>query len=539
MRVDPERAGTKQAMRLVSSATRTSLQTPLSFGAMRGADVMQLVNDVEMSAPVDRWTVEGVSVWPIVRAHVFRQLDDSFRRADASGGSLATGGNRRRQFGQTVFGAVQRGRARVVDRAHDAPHRSRVDVILFGDNLSRSEIDGVWFDRICDPVVDSCRQAGWRSLHLEPRHRYSVPRHNPSWWVQGALERAWLRARLQRGDQHHQLDGFDAVVARLPADSGLTLGLVLQRARYVRVLADWFAGVLDRSRPRVAALVDYGLESMAFALACRRAAIPSIEMQHGVQDDTHWAYARWMRLPAEGYDLLPRVYWTWTERDATRIERWASATNGWHGTVLGGNAWLDLWRSPDSALVRSHDPAVAQLAARQPGERTVLVTLQPGFADSARLRVIIEAVDRAGPSWRWWFRLHPATGTEERRRIVETVRTLVPHGEIESSSTLPLYALLRHTDVHLTATSSVVIEAEAFGVRSVLVDEIAADVFRADVDAGWAEVALTGPAIVAAMNRQPAASVERPPFSAPRDPRVVLEEVISRMPRAAERSTGS
>ena len=46
---------------------------------------------------------------------------------------------------------------------------------------------------------------------------------------------------------------------------------------------------------------------------------------------------------------------------------------------------------------------------------------------------------------------------------------------LELPSTLPLYALLRAADVHVTYSSSTVVEAEAFGIGSVLLGRYGAE----------------------------------------------------------------
>jgi len=62
--------------------------------------------------------------------------------------------------------------------------------------------------------------------------------------------------------------------------------------------------------------------------------------------------------------------------------------------------------------------------------------------------------------------------------------------DIDECTDLPLHALLSHTDVHLTHSSSTVIEAAQFGVRSVVTSAYGAELFTPAIDAGMANVAL-------------------------------------------------
>jgi sugar phosphate isomerase/epimerase len=81
---------------------------------------------------------------------------------------------------------------------------------------------------------------------------------------------------------------------------------------------------------------------------------------------------------------------------------------------------------------------------------------------------IFDLIRESPSAWRWWLRLHPCRLHErEEIRSVLTERGL--HNVLLDQATdLPLYALLRHMDVHLTEWSSVLLEAESFGVPSVV-----------------------------------------------------------------------
>jgi hypothetical protein len=82
----------------------------------------------------------------------------------------------------------------------------------------------------------------------------------------------------------------------------------------------------------------------------------------------------------------------------------------------------------------------------------------------------------AGESWAWWIRLHPEM-TAESDSIREVVSTAGGAFELDSVSALPLYSILPFVDVHLTHSSSTVIEAERFGVASLITSEYGAELY--------------------------------------------------------------
>jgi hypothetical protein len=107
-------------------------------------------------------------------------------------------------------------------------------------------------------------------------------------------------------------------------------------------------------------------------------------------------------------------------------------------------------------------------------------------------------------------------------------RTGVADAELELATDLPLYALLRHLDLHLTHSSSTVVEAELFGVPSVVISEYGAEFFSDQIASGWALTALTDRAILAAVARQlEARDGLRQRAPAPSSPRPGFDEMLA------------
>ena len=86
----------------------------------------------------------------------------------------------------------------------------------------------------------------------------------------------------------------------------------------------------------------YGSIGMAFDLACREFGIPSFDIQHGVQGSLHAAYGRWLRLPVNGYELLPSFFLCWSQKEKSVIEEWSNKFSKWHRPLVHGNLYLDM-----------------------------------------------------------------------------------------------------------------------------------------------------------------------------------------------------
>ena len=74
--------------------------------------------------------------------------------------------------------------------------------------------------------------------------------------------------------------------------------------------------------------------------------------------------------------------------------------------------------------------------------------------------------------------------------------------ELDLATDLPLLALLRHADVHITHCSSTVIEAESFGVPSVITHIIGTEGFPEQIASGMAISAYNTAELLAAIQVQ-------------------------------------
>ena len=121
----------------------------------------------------------------------------------------------------------------------------------------------------------------------------------------------------------------------------------------------------------------------------------------------------------------------------------------------------------------------------------MLVTLQFGLSPAEQLEPLANLLQEAGSRLCFWVRLHPAM--LERRNEIRARLCSGSTVEIDECSDLPLQALLPYCDLHLTHSSSTVIEAAQFGVPSVLTTAYGGELFAPLVAAGHARV-LTGDA---------------------------------------------
>jgi hypothetical protein len=509
------------------------------------AAYMDALAEVEARAPVLAWRADGVPLWPLVRLRwMFGEWASSAKYARGSAAGI-TAVQRAQRVAGLALGPLRAAWTNAID--HHGPETGAADppdparhVVFLSDGLSFASLGGRWVERFCDPLLRQARECGWRGSLWTPLHRYLRPRHSPSRFVQPAVDAAMARAVLGAAPRSLHLPGHRDTVRMLQARGFVAATLAAARierdSRRLLAVASTYERLLASAAPRAAFVVSYySLEGVAFVLACRRLGIPSIEIQHGVQGPHHAAYAAWPRPEPRGvHALLPDRFWVWSAQEAAVIERWCASSG--HGAFVGGNPWLDVWRS-DSTWPGAAEALAAARAARQQaaGSRpVVLVTLQFGLADSEQLAPLERVIERDGGRSMFWVRLHPVMHAE--RGAVRARFARHAHCEVDRPSDLPLHALLPYADVHLTHSSSTVLETAPFGLRSVVTGGWGVELFAEQVESGEALVELgDADAVLATLAR--AVSLRRSPATgAQHSPPAALRLLLDQLSLADRKS---
>ena len=444
------------------------------------SEMMAALKHIESTFPVLDWQAAGVRLWPLLRIRwMFVEWARHYTGVDTG---PAVGMDLRQRLRQLICGPAQARRAYRADSHARNQESPQCDIVFLSDGVSFARLGEHWVERFCDPILAHAEQRGMRCAMWTPTHLHRRPRHTPSRFIQPALDRAnvigAVKARLLPDAAH--LPGHAQVTAWLQAQgygaSPLAVAKIRSDAGRLQSIAHHYSRQLRRARPRMAFVVSfYGIEGMAFVLACRRSGVPVVDIQHGVQGEMHPAYAAWPAPPqGTSHTLLPDRFWVWSAWERDVIDRWARGTD--HAVVVGGNPWMDVWqRGSRWPGVASALGAAHALRQRAGGRPVVLVTLQYGLADAEQLTPLAALLREAGDRLAFWVRLHPVMLQE--RKAIRALLDAAGRCELDEPTDLPLQALLPCVDVHLTHSSSVVIEAAQFGLRSALTTAYGAELF--------------------------------------------------------------
>jgi hypothetical protein len=454
--------------------------------------VFDAFDRAENELPISNWDIGGLLVWPLFRVYFgYFLITRRVANSDSQIVRYSSYTNRLRQIGVAL---LEQPFSAILDRKHNDTIRNSDVVILSHSSTRYFKVDDAWYNPYSDSLVRNFKKEDIDSLVLEltAEGRYLVPRFEPSVFVQNRAFYASLRAKfgtlINCPKYHEKLEGWDVLVKifsdLLGSSNVPNLDNFRFRARQVLAYEDWFSEILKSVKPKVGILTGYySVEMMGFIRACRKLEIPTFEIQHGVQGNKHIAYHRWSNIPAEGYDTLPNIFWSWTDEEARYINSWANSTSGCHQAIVGGNPCLHIYDRQGDVLSHSMTKIPSKFS-RQIDSSTlqVLFTAQ---ADTTLPIMLIDAIKNT-PNWAWWIRIHPQYWETRETIRRQCISAKLDNVSIDEASDSPLVSLLSQVNVHVTAFSSSVLEAESLGVSSVVIDLIGVSLFPSQIESGVA-----------------------------------------------------
>lgn len=432
------------------------------------------------------WNQQGVNLWPLYRNEV------------------------RARLSVELLGAATeaRVRPRLADLASAflpslGPSVDEGAVVVLNDGFSVQRIGGQVIDRFGTPFCMGLDRAGAPNLLLDmglPACSQLASRvEGVGGQVLAAKIRGvvrsrcttprWVIERCERLKEAAVLCEVDPVVIAPAREMAARQFAMFDLARYFERLLRWHRA------SRVFVVSYYTVAGFAMNLAASRAGVCAFDIQHGVIDPEHAAYSRWRNSPGGAGALMPDGYWTWSGEEARIIRDGVPVPDD--AVIEGGHPFVEAWQADLFGSTGQARAEAKALRQRHSGRRHALVTLQPSLMENDSLLPVLEAM-RSIPDVVWWVRGHPASQNALPEVQVLLERTGAEY-DLDAATRLPLYALLENVDVHLTHSSSTVIEAANFGVPSILWSSYGEELFPAAVRAGVAQVGETGAEVVGLM----------------------------------------
>lgn len=428
------------------------------------------------------WRYKGVDVWPLYRSEIRGRLSivsigaATDVRKPPRLLDLASGWER--TAGPAVDGSC---------------------TIVMNDGFSLQRIGHHMMDRLCTPICLGLSHAGVAHVLLD---QGSSPTIDLAERVEpiGAMV---LRAKIKAfALTKLRLDPWVAGRCRQLAEAAAAVGIdpvaipdawaMSARQGAMLDLAEQFERLLHRLRAeRVLQVCYYTIAGYAMNLAAHRVGIDAVDIQHGVIVEQHTSYASWPRLPVGGYSLMPTGYWTWSETEARIIRDGLKLADD--AVVVSGHPLVEAWKAGWLLGTETARDEMRALRAAREEPLHALITLQPGLMGEDSLRPALDAMV-TNPDVFWWVRAHPAS-LDKTAAVTALLNRVGGNYNIVDATRLPLYALLENVDVHLTHSSSTVIEAAQFGVPSLLWSTYGEELFLPYIESGVASVGMNAQAV--------------------------------------------
>lgn len=197
---------------------------------------------------------------------------------------------------------------------------------------------------------------------------------------------------------------------------------------------------------KVFIVVYYSRRHLPIIAALNQRNIPTIEYQHGIQNNAHPLYTNWDSLSFP-VPCLPRKILLWNQVSINRIEAWGNRLG--IQTELIGNLWY-----------LGRDNLAGDRGA------AVMVALQhyPRFFNSE----ILEVIEKS-PNTIWLFRQHPIYSLSEQEKL--DLENRFSNVEIVDGEKETLEETLQRSFVCITGFSTVGLESLMFGRAAIFTHE--------------------------------------------------------------------
>jgi hypothetical protein len=442
-------------------------------------DVITILNYCEKNFMTSSWMIDDDYVWPIVRFEFGYMLhwkleNRVFKRNYFNKALKALEG-----FSKSLFRGIK-----------CKSTKKNYKAIFFSDTSGYSNVNGVWVEKNFDFLIDELYgNHNMESLKIDYNYNNFYPKYKNSLQIRSILDFVVLRSfftNIVKLDT--KLKGFDEFVHFCnDNDFSFSLNSINSLKRKYRIwknLERYFHIQLSKLENLEFCFVStyYGFHSSALISACRKYGVKTVDIQHGGQGESHFAYSSWTNLPDQGYNQLPNIFWCWDDIDAFRIRKWtAKLKRSIHEPFVGGNSFLDYFKNSSNPSVKK---ILDDIRSKLINDRTTILYTANLLEYERANGILVEVIRATKNKCNWLIRVHP----QERNRLNEFKDYYNSNGinevGIDWCAEFPLYSLISACDFHVTLSSSSVLEAESMGKLSILLDNIAMEMYGSQIQSG-------------------------------------------------------
>jgi hypothetical protein len=426
-------------------------------------DIINLINQIEIDLTPQNWKINDIDVWPVLRNALYYELSISLI-------------NKESKIRSNYLQLIKRTSKSFFSSFNKINPTG--SILLVSDGISYIEMGTSFYDRFCDPVIEilDTQNTAWDKWDIA--ENLITEKTYPSNNINSNLDLLILKSKFYNCEL---ITNRDSLLEDLCNYVNKHTKTVLWKKEAIRIkimsivlMIDWYKTILKNKSVRLAMLVSYYSDrGMALLKACHDLNIVTADIQHGVQGNLHGAYGRWTKVPEYGYNTLPNSFLVWSKKEKDNIESSFYYPNKKHHAVVIGNLFKEKWHNDE---IEFYDIKTIKLIKKFAPNKTILFTVQYGVTYNQELFKLIFNTQH---QLNWLIRFHPIMDKTQ----IKSFRNILYKNDItvfesEKASSLPLYALLRHVNIHITHSSSTVLEALSFNVPSLLIDKFGLEYYK-------------------------------------------------------------
>lgn len=435
-------------------------------------DIKNFIIHLEQKFQVNDWRYNDLQIWPLIRIWLYFHIIEEIEFSKTN--SSAQKNKKNNSSTNSKFNHIKKA-MKFVQWWFSL---KKTKHLFVGAAAHRTEIDGVLYNKFYDPLIQNYKLSNFYLLEYKGEQA-NINHYHKSLHFLNAYSNfesyLKIKEKIKKTTPTIQLFGYEDFLEYLKnytstvhfATKRSTLFLENYLKNKFHTQYQFVDILLKKIHPKNVFMLcyyfDLGMILMAIA---NKKNISTIEMQHGPQTNLHLAYANWSKVPKNGYDVLPRKYWCWDE-ESSEVLKELSKKNKLYSSFIGGNPWFYF----------------QQLKKDLPITNYILYTLQPNPVKISELfsEKIIQAIKNSDK--KWLIRFHPRQSEDEKENILAIIRkNELYNTETEIANSTPLPILLNHCLINVTHFSGTVIEAEMFGKKSILLNEIGKQSFQNKID---------------------------------------------------------
>lgn len=452
---------------------------------MQIRDYVEALVQAERNALISDIVIDGVDIWPLYRAQTISMFRNpsSYHKHFESHKIVSP---RLRERVIEAIGKFKLEKLIEQEAEHMASELGNVRVLFYSRNSNYTDRAGSFYiDRFCDPYIDYLKAKGISCGKIELSGTYEPAKERmikPVVIDESHFRKYWY---LSSGRKRSLISGVDKMQSHVNAAAGLNF---VTRHIQSGILEVWyykllFTALFEKLKPEyVFYKCYYEHDAAGLTLAAHDAGIKTVDIQHGKQGEFHPMYSHFTRIPQGGYKLLPDYFWNWGNTSALNISESRGSVSAFHTPLVGGNLWMAQWKSLIPSSFINNLAKVPESWER--ASKCILFTLQPLDREEIIPEAVKSAIRNSPDDWMWLIRRHPMQriSNEEILDLLDLADN--SRVNIEEASILPLFQVLRYTDHHITQWSSVVFEAEDFGVQSTITGLKGASIYEKYIKEG-------------------------------------------------------